>query len=579
MSEFTFDLSSLSGITGATTSLETGLFSKTPDDKLTYSGKDPIVWDRTNNERLRRGLSPLPGTRPIDDGKTYGRFQGTPPASTAPNRPLTEEEKARAAAIAQQFGLPDPTAVAETFKVNGPPGMTREQAFDIFKKQANAGGLTGFSSGDVLSAETQAKDGLEEAKAELAQAKGGFPGTDAGVLNSFKSIADTAKKSIAAGTTGTSLSGAVGTAGSILKDTAGKIGSLFGTPVIDGINTADFAKTASALVPMSNLNTTDVRATVAAVGTATGQDFSQFTNSVGVGKFGFDAKQLETAGLLKPGTASTFLAGGTNQLTDVLKSPAVWTGKSGINNLDSLLSNPAAQGLTQQDLMSKGLGAAKSLGIPTDGLNPKELGGISSVFSKDIAGGADWIRGQLPADKQADFDKRFADAKFAVGTAEQKLNDPVKQQAPPGESDNTVSRQTVDAATTRVVGNDKVPSFAYGPQPANEALVAENKLLRKEVRELLTRLQGFSDSGEITAVDQADARLAQLIALANEFSIIVDKIVALKARALNAVPYSSDFMIKLEKQIDDIFTATSLIADLQKYLRQVKRRAQQQAAG
>jgi hypothetical protein len=572
MSEFTFDLSSLSGITSATTSLETGLFSKTPDDKLTYSGKDPIVWDRTNNERLRRGLSPLPGTRPIDDGKTYGRFQGTPPASTAPNRPLTEEEKARAAAIAQQFGLPDPTAVAETFKVNGPPGMTREQAFDIFKKQADAGGLTGFSSGDILSAQTQAKDGLEEARAELAQARGGFPGTDTGVLNSFKSLADTAKQSIAAGTTGTSLSGAVGITGGIAKDTVGKIGALFGTPVTDGISTADFAKTASALVPMSNLKNIDVRATVASVGTATGQDFSQFTNAVGVGKFGFDATQLETAGLLKPGTASTYLAGGANQLTDVLKSPAVWTGKGGINNLDSLLSNPAAQSLTQQDLMSKGLGAAKSLGVPTDILNPKELGGISSVFSKDIAGGADWIRGQLPADKQADFDKRFADAKFAVGTAEQKLNDPVKQQAPPGESENTVNRQTVDAATTRVVGNDKVPSFNYGPQPANEALVAENKALRKEIKALLVRLTEIKVSE--APFDQLDAENAKLDALLAEFQIVLDKTSAIEARALNATPYSSEFSEKLRGQLIDIITAMRLANDLKKAIRQEKRQAQ-----
>jgi hypothetical protein len=574
MSEFTFDLSSLNGITSATTSLETGLFSKTPDDKLTYSGTDPIIWDRTNNERLRRGLSPLPGSRPIDDGKTYGRFQGTPPASTAPNRPLTEEEKARAAAISKQFGLPDPTAVAETFKVNGPPGMTREQAFDIFKKQANAGGLTGFSSGDVLSAQTQAKDGLEEARAELAQARGGFPGTDTGVLNSFKSLADTAKQSIAAGTTGTSLSGAVGIAGGIAKDTVGKIGALFGTPVTDGISTADFAKTASALLPMSNLKNTDVRATVASVGTATGQDFSQFTNAVGVGKFGFDATQLETAGLLKPGTASTYLAGGANQLTDVLKSPAVWTGKGGINNLDSLLSNPAAQSLTQQDLMSKGLGAAKSLGVPTDILNPKELGGISSVFSKDIAGGADWIRGQLPADKQADFDKRFADAKFAVGTAEQKLNDPILQQAPPGESENTVNRQTVDAATTRVVGNDKVPSFSYGTQPANEALVAENKALRKEIKALLVRLTEIKVS--TAPFDQLDALNAQLDALLAEFQIVLDKTSAIEARALNATPYSSEFSEKLRGQLTDIIRAMQLANDLKRAIRQEKRQAQSQ---
>jgi hypothetical protein len=485
---------------------------------------------------------------------------------------LTEEEKARAAAISKQFGLPDPTAVAETFKVNGPPGMTREQAFDIFKKQADAGGLSGFSSGDILSTQTQAADGLEAAKAELGQGLAGFPGTDKGVLNSFKNIADTAKQSIAAGTTGKSLGDSVGVLGSVAKDTFGKINSLFGAPVTDGISTADFAKTASALVPMSNLNTTDVRATVAAVGTATGQDFTQVTNSVGAGKYGFNATQLETAGLLKPGTASTYLSQGSNELTDILKSPAVWTGKGGINNLDSLLSNPAAQNLTQQDLMSKGLSSAKSLGIPTDDLNPKELGGISSVFSKDIAGGADWIRGQLPADKQADFDKRFADAKFAVGTAEQKLNEPVKQEAPPGEAENTTNRATVDAATTRVVGNDKIPNFSYGPQPVNEALVAENKALRKEIKALLVRLTEIKVSE--APFDQLDAENAKLDALIAEFQIVLDKTSAIEARALNAVPYSSEFSEKLRGQLTDIITAIQLANELKKAIRQEKRQAQ-----
>jgi hypothetical protein len=309
--------------------------------------------------------------------------------------------------------------------------MTREQAFEIFKKQADAGGLTGFAPGDVLSAQTQAKDGLEAAKAELSQGFAGFPGTDAGVLNSFKSIADTAKQSIAAGTTGKSLSGAIGVVGGIAKDTIGKVSSLFGQPVTAGINTADFAKTASAVMPMAGLSINDVKATVASVGTATGQDFSQFTNAVGVGKFGFDATQLETAGLVKPGTASKFLSQGANELTDVLKSPAVWTGKSGINSLDGLLSNPAAQNLTQQDLMSKGLSVASQFGLPIKDLTSKEQGGLASVFSKSSAEGVDWIKGQLPAGKQAEFDAKFAEAKFAIGTADQKLNDAVKQQAPP----------------------------------------------------------------------------------------------------------------------------------------------------
>jgi hypothetical protein len=508
MSEFTFDLGSLKSSVG---SFEQGLSANTPDDKLTYSGNDPIVWDRVNNERLRRGLSPLPGPRPVDDGKTYGAQRGTPPANTAPNRPLTEAEKAQAAAIAKQFGVPDPVATAETFKLSCPPGTTREQAFEIFKKQADAGGLTGFAPGDILSAETQAKDGLEEAKAELAQARSGFPGTDKGVLNSFKNIADTAKQSIAAGTTGKSLGDSVGVFGSVAKDTIGKIGALFGTPVtsgINGINTADFAKTAAAVMPMAGLSTVDVRATVASVGTATGQDFSQFTNGRGAGKYGFNATQLETAGLVKPGTAGKFLSQGANELTDVLKSPAVWTGKGGINSLDGLLSSPAAQTLAQQDLMSKGLSTASQLGLPIKDLTAKDQGGLASVFSKDSAEGAGWIRGQLPADKQAEFDKQFAEAKFAIGSADDKFNDAMLQETPPGEATDTVNRETLTAALGRVFGNDKIPPIDYnGPPQPPGPLFAENKRLKSLAKEQQTKLLDLG--GKEATASTADALIAQ----------------------------------------------------------------------
>jgi hypothetical protein len=366
MSTFTFDLNSLRGSVG---SFESKLSSGTPDNKLTYSGNDPIVWDRVNTERLRRGLGPLPNSRPVDDGKTTA------------NRPASAEERAQGARLAQRFGvINNPGQESKTFEVSGPPGMTRDQAFNIFQKQASAGGLTGFQSGDLLTAQTQAADGLEAARAELTQGFAGFPGTDQGVLNSFKSIADTAKQSLAAGTTG-SLQSRISNGGTLLQQTSAKIGTLFGTPVTNGINTADFAKTATAVMPMSGLGTTDVRATMASVGTAIGQSFDQITNAVGVGKFGFDATQLETAGLLKPGTASTFLKQGINSLTSVLKSPAVWTGAGGVTSLDSFLKNPAAQNLTQQNLMSSGLATAKSLGLPTNLLGAGDLCGVSAVFA------------------------------------------------------------------------------------------------------------------------------------------------------------------------------------------------------
>jgi len=519
MSTFTFSLGD-AGNFGS--SIEAGLNSKTPDDKLTYSGNDPIVWDRTNNERIRRGLDPLPGPRPVDDGKTYNTRGGTT-NNTAANRPLTEEEKAKAAALAKQFGLPDPTATAKTFDVDGPPGMTREQAFEIFQKQSKSGGLTGFSPGDVLSAQTQAADGLASAQALVSQGASGFPGTDKGTLNSFKNIADTAKASIAAGTTG-DLSTSFSNFGSIAQQTGGKVSSLFGAPVNNGITNADFATTAPALLPMAGLSTTGVRATMASVGTGTGQSFTDVSNSVGCGKYGFDATQLESAGLLKPGTASTYLSQGTNDLTSVLKSPAVWTGKGGINNLDSLLSNPAAQNLTQQNLMSSGLAAAGALGIPISGLNAKDTAGLAANFSKSAAEGADWIKGQLPSDKQAEFDTRFAEAKFAIGSTDSKMNDAMLQMAPPGEATDTVNRETLTAAMGRVFGNDKIPPIDYnGPPQPPGPLFAENRRLTTLTKEQQTKLADLG-SQEPTAktaatlISQYEAILKYLNTVAKDYA-------------------------------------------------------------
>jgi len=521
MSTFTF---SLEGAASAASSFESKLSANTPDDKLTYSGNDPIVWDRVNNQRLSRGLSPLSNPRPTDDGKIYPQGRG---------------------------GVTPPGQTSKTFDVDAPPGMTREEAYAIFQKQVSSGGLTGFNPGDVLSAQTQAADGLAAAQASVTQGLSGFPGTDQGTLNSFKNIGDTAKQSIAAGTTG------INGPGSILQQTNTKISSLFNTPVTNGISTADFATTTPALVPMSGLSTTDVRATMASVGTATGQDFNQVTNSLGCGKYGFDAPQLESAGLLKPGTAGTYLSQGANDLTSVLKSPAVWTGKGGIDSLDSLLSNPAAQNLTQQNLMSSGLASASALGVPINNFNPKELSGVAANFSKSTAGGADWIRGQLPPDKQADFDQRFKDAQFAVGTADEKFNDAMLQQAPPGEAVNTVDRETLTAAMSRVFGNNKIPAIDYnGPPQPPAALYAEYKRLITLSKEQQTKLATLG-AQEATA-KTADALIAQYDAIRKYLDTIAKDLASLKSDLLKQ-PYTYEITAEVEAELA---TVLGIISDI-----------------
>jgi hypothetical protein len=224
----------------------------------------------------------------------------------------------------------------------------------------------------------------------------------------------------------------------------------------------------------------DVTAAMSSASKLVGQGASAISNDLGLGKFGLDAQQLESAGIIKPGTAATLLNQGQNTLTDVLKSPAVWTGKDGINNLDSLLSSVPKQDGIQQQLMSQGLNSVKQLGIPTDKLSVASLTGLANNAAKSVPDTMAWANGlPLPADIQAELDTAARDGAFAADFATFKVDDDMKAEITPLPAENTVDRQTVDAASKRIVGNDKVPEFSYGAQPPNErvtVLALESKI-------------------------------------------------------------------------------------------------------
>jgi hypothetical protein len=159
----------------------------------------------------------------------------------------------------------------------------------------------------------------------------------------------------------------------------------------------------------------------------------------------------------------------------------VWTGAGGIKDLDSFLSNPAAQNLTQQNLMNSGLTAVKQLGLPIDKLDSKALAGVALNAAKSVETTLEWAKGQaLSADVKAEYDTLAKDAAFAVGVAQEKLNDALKQEEFALPSENTVDRATLDAAVTRLFGNDKIPSFEYGSGERDEALDGQYKDLRKQ---------------------------------------------------------------------------------------------------
>lgn len=316
----------------------------------------------------------------------------------------------------------------KAYKVEG-AGLTEAQARQIFESQLKAGSLVGLKPGMVLDAAQQAAGGLAGAAAQAAQ----------GLQQAAGSV--------------------LSTAGSAVKKLTSAAFS--GVPT-DSINVANFAKQAPALGDIAQLGKTAVTSSMAQASKLVGQDSDVMSNTLGAGKFGLDAAQLERAGLVKPGTAATYLAQGQNALTDVLKSPSVWTGQGGINSANDFLSSVPTQDRVQQQLMQAGTSALGELGIPVNQLNPQVLAGAALNAAKSVTDAFAWATGgSLPTGVADNFNQVARNGSFAVGFGDTKVSDAMKQETLPEESIDTVSRDTVDAAAGRVIGNDKVPDVDY----------------------------------------------------------------------------------------------------------------------
>lgn len=393
----------------------------------------------------------------------------------------------------------------QPFEIKGPPTLTAEQARDIFQKQLDAGSLVGLKPGDVVSAATQAAGGLPAALSQVAQSASGIGASAAGALQGALTKVTGAISGAAgaisgaagavaglAGQAGAAVSGLVGQAGAALPgiiqsasalpasiggaistaknfaSTAlnGITGAISSTPVANGIGIADFAKQATALLPIGNLAIPDITATLGQLNKLVGQAASEISNVAGVGKFGLDASQLESAGFVKPGIASALVATGANALTDVLKSPTVWTGKDGVKSLTGLLNNVPAQDGIMQGLMATGSAAISQLGIPTDKLNPAALAGTLVNAAKSVPDTVKWATGQaLSTDIKTAFDQNASASAFAVNFADVKVPEPFKAEIVPPVAEGTVNRDTLNAAASRVTGNAKIPTVSYDSKP------------------------------------------------------------------------------------------------------------------
>jgi len=362
------------------------------------------------------------------------------------------------------------------FTLDTPAGTTAVEAERVYLEQLAAGAFVGLTSGDTLqAAETTA---IEFAQSRLKRGTAGVP--DIPLLAIYND--------------------------SIISS----LPKLTDVPINNGITVSDYVDTSVVTEPIGPLTTAEVQSIMAAVASFVCQHADMITNELGVGKYGFNAQQLEESGHLKCGTDERYMQG-TNDLVATLQSPSVWTGRDGVTSLNDLLTNSALQDTIQYRLIKTNYTRLVQTGQiitpSTDTISPTgqiynaaldgfststtsfsnfstaklsgltnssdqgmaDLGGLLANASKfNLDNALAWAKGQIPiidgASIKSQMDSLAKQGQFAVNFSDFKLPAAVAGVVPAAGFTGTIDRTTVNAAFVKLVGSNKIPVPTFSPQ-------------------------------------------------------------------------------------------------------------------
>lgn len=334
------------------------------------------------------------------------------------------------------------------------------------------------------------------------------------------------------------------------KQALSAVTGLANQPVTNAITAAQALKQTPATAAVGSLSPRQVTGMISQAAVASGQAASAISNTGGVGKFGLTPQQLEQQGYIKPGTTAAFLKNnpGAN-LTQVLQSPMVWTGKDAINNVGSFLGNQNVQNLTQANLMNQGLNGLKSLGVATGKESPQQLSALvqgAAVFG--AATMAAWTKGLAPASVVGAISALAKGAQQAVNLVTNGL--PNINTAFAGVTD-TVKRAGVDSAIRDSINDPKVPAITYGeiertpeqPDP-NQPAVEKFKAVAEK---FLQRTNYYQQEAQELS-DQLIALEAGVITR-GEWNLVNDKLQSIRTQ------YNSEMPPGLNKELTAAYEA------------------------
>jgi hypothetical protein len=358
------------------------------------------------------------------------------------------------------------------FEVQAPAGTSYDAALAVFNQQLRTGGLTGVPVGGLVNAVTQTEGGLAAAASQISPA-------------------------------------AVSLAAEIGNNI--KLPNQVGVPPQTAITVSEFLNTGVSSQTVGSVSTAQVQGLVATTAAVVNQSSNVITTTNGLGTYGLTADQLQTAGLIKPGIADQVKQDPANAVS-ILSSPTSWTGKQGATDIQTILDDVNLQTSTQQNLMSNSYEQLKQNGTLNGNESADAVGPLVNAATKyGVEPTTQWLNNNAPANvsslisnfvNSSTYGSTFGvkNQNIAVGIGALSLGVVIAKGYV-----NTVNRQSLNQATTAVIGNPKIPTPNFPSAGASTSRISDSAA-QSAVTTAAAALSSVSPAQAIAAVNQEITR-------------------------------------------------------------------------
>ena len=358
------------------------------------------------------------------------------------------------------------------FEVQAPAGTSYDDALAVFNQQYKTGGLTGVPVGGLVNAVTQTEGGLAAAASQISKQ----------ALALAKQIGNNIK-----------------------------LPNQVGVPPQTAITVSDFVNTGVSSQTVGSVSTAQIQGLVATTAAVVDQSSNVITATNGLGTYGLTADQLQLAGLIKPGIADQVKQDPANAVS-ILSSPTSWTGKQGATDIQTILDDVNLQTATQQNLMSNSYEQLKQNGTLNGNESAEAVGPLVNAATKyGVEPTTQWLNNNAPANittqisnfvNSSTYGSTFGvkNQNIAAGIGALSLGVVIAKGYV-----NTVNRQSLNQATTAVIGNPKIPTPNF-PSSGSSTAKTSDSSAQSAVTTAVAALSSVSPAQAIAAVNQEITR-------------------------------------------------------------------------